>query len=363
MKLNFKIITVFFISLFFSACATYKAQYANEDQLKSNFPDKDIDKTFYLIGDAGLSPQNGLSEGLKAFQDYISDKDTKGDYTVFLGDNIYPSGLPGKNHKNRASAENALNAQIKAVDNFKGKSIFIPGNHDWYSNGLKGLKREEQYIEDALGKNTFLPEDGCPLKSVDVSKTIQLIIVDTQWYLENWNHNPTINDECEIKTRERLFEEIEGELKKAQNKTVVFAMHHPLYTNGIHGGYYDASKHLFPTQKKIPVPIVASLLAQVRTQGGVSIQDRYNERYHKLMSRLETMTLDAENVVFVSGHEHSLQYIENESIKQIVSGSGAKESVASLGENGLFSYGKQGFAELVIFKDGSSWLKIHGVEN
>jgi len=34
-----------------------------------------------------------------------------------------------------------------------------------------------------------------------------------------------------------------------------------------------------------------------------------------------------------------------------------------LGENGLFSYGKQGFAELVIFKDGGSWVKIHGVEN
>jgi Calcineurin-like phosphoesterase/Haemolysin secretion/activation protein ShlB/FhaC/HecB len=363
MKLNFKIFAVLFILLLFNACATFKAQYANEDGQKSNFPDKDIDKTFYLIGDAGLSPHNGLSDALSAFQEYISDRDTKGDYTVFLGDNIYPSGLPGKNHKNRASAENALNAQIKAVDNFKGKSIFIPGNHDWYSKGLKGLKRQEQYIEDVLGKNTFLPEDGCPLKSVDVSKTIQLIIIDTQWYLENWNHNPTINDECEIKTRERLFQEIEGELKKAQNKTVVFAMHHPLYTNGIHGGYYDASKHLFPTQKKMPVPIVASLLAQVRTQGGVSIQDRYNERYHKLMSRLETMTLDSDNVVFVSGHEHSLQYIENESIKQIVSGSGAKESVASLGENGLFSYGKQGFAELVIFKDGSSWVKIHGVEN
>jgi hypothetical protein len=363
MKFNFKTVTAFFILLLFNACATHKAQYANEDKLQNNFPNKDIDKTFYLVGDAGLSPQNGLSDGLNAFQDYISGKETKGDYTIFLGDNIYPSGLPSKNHKNRASAENALSAQIKAIDNFKGKSIFIPGNHDWYSNGLKGLKREEQYIEDALGKNTFLPEDGCPLKSVNVSKTIQLIIIDTQWYLENWNHNPTINDECEIKTRERLFEEIEGELKKAQNKTVVFAMHHPLYTNGIHGGYYDASKHLFPTQKKIPVPILASLLAQIRTQGGVSIQDRYNERYHELMSRLETMTLDAENVVFVSGHEHSLQYIENESIKQIVSGSGAKESVVSLGQNGLFSYGKQGFAELVIFKDGSSWVKIHGVEN
>ena len=363
MKFQYKLIILFLIALIFNACATYDAQYVNDEVKQNQFPNKEIDKTFYLVGDAGLSPQNGLSDGLKAFQDYISDKKTKGDFTIFLGDNIYPAGLPDKDEKGRESAENGLNAQIKSVKEFKGKTIFIPGNHDWYSNGLKGLKREEKYIEDALGKNTFLPENGCPLESIDVSETIQLIIIDTQWYLENWNHNPTINDDCEIKTRERLFEEIEGELKKAQNKTVVFAMHHPMFTNGVHGGYFAAEKHLFPTQSKIPVPIFASLLTQVRTQGGVSIQDRYNERYHKLMSRLETITLDADNVVFVSGHEHTLQYIENESIKQIVSGSGSKESAVSLGENGQFSYGKQGFAELTIFKDGSSWVKIHGVEN
>ncbi|GFZ81531.1 hypothetical protein GCM10011531_09570 [Aquaticitalea lipolytica] len=363
MKFQYKLIILFLIALIFNACATYDAQYVNDEVKQNQFPNKEIDKTFYLVGDAGLSPQNGLSDGLKAFQDYISDKKTNGDYTIFLGDNIYPAGLPDKDEKGRESAENGLNAQIKSVKEFKGKTIFIPGNHDWYSNGLKGLKREEKYIEDALGKNTFLPENGCPLESIDVSETIQLIIIDTQWYLENWNHNPTINDDCEIKTRERLFEEIEGELKKAQNKTVVFAMHHPMFTNGVHGGYFAAEKHLFPTQSKIPVPIFASLLTQVRTQGGVSIQDRYNERYHKLMSRLETITLDADNVVFVSGHEHTLQYIENESIKQIVSGSGSKESAVSLGENGQFSYGKQGFAELTIFKDGSSWVKIHGVEN
>ncbi len=40
---------------------------------------------------------------------------------------------------------------------FPGKTIFIPGNHDWYS-GLKGLKKQEKLVEKALGKNTFLPE-------------------------------------------------------------------------------------------------------------------------------------------------------------------------------------------------------------
>ena len=108
---------------------------------------------------------------------------------------------------------------------------------------------------------------------------------------------------------------------------------------------------------------MASIVTQLRTQGGVSIQDRYNERYNNLMKRIETFAFDSENLVFVSGHEHTLQYLENKNIKQIVSGSGAKESAASLGDNGLFSYGKQGFAELRVYKDGSSGVSMYGEDD
>lgn len=358
-KIFFALTTLFVLN----ACATYDTRY-RDDKLKENkAPDKEIEKRFYLIGDAGKSPLNGMSPALTAFSNHIKNLKTDNDYVVFLGDNIYPSGLPAEHEKGRMMAENALNGQIKSVKNFDGTVIFIPGNHDWYSDGLNGLKRQEKYIEEALGENTFIPENGCPLESIDVSEDVQLIILDTQWYLENWNKNPTINDECEIKTRERFLQEIEGELKKAQNKTTVFAMHHPMYTNGIHGGYYAAKKHLYPTQKKIPLPILASFLTQVRTQGGVSIQDRYNESYNDLMKRIEALTYDADNVVFVSGHEHTMQYIEKDSIKQIVTGSGAKESGVALGGNGLFAYSGQGFAELLIYKDGSSWVKIYSAEN
>ena len=361
MKL-FKIIIVVLV-LLINACATYEAQYKEPADKGNRLPDKEIDKTFYLVGDAGKSPKGGMSVALSIFNTYISEKETKGDYTIFLGDNIYPAGLPEEGEKGRSEAENALNGQIRSVENFNGEVVFIPGNHDWYANGPKGLKLQEKYIDDALGKNTFQPENGCPLESTDVNENIQLIVIDTQWYLENWNQYPSINDKCEIKTRERFFLELEGELKKAQNKTIVFAMHHPMYTNGVHGGNYAISKHLFPTQRKIPVPILASLATQIRTQGGVSIQDRYNERYNNLMNRIETMALDTENLVFVSGHEHTLQYNEKDKIKQIVSGSGAKESYASLSNTGWFSYGKQGFAELTIYKDGSSWVTFYGEEN
>lgn len=357
-RIVFTILTLLIVS----SCATYKPQYKYEEDKQNVFPDKEIDKTFYLVGDAGVSPENGMSLGLTTFQNYLKGKDTKGDYAIFLGDNIYPAGMPNKDDSYRKEAENHMDAQFKSVKDFMGKTIFIPGNHEWYADGVKGVKDEEKYVEAALGKDSFFPENGCPMESIDVSDTIQLIIIDTQWYLENWNYHPGINDECEIKTRERLLLEVEGEIKKAQGKTIVIAIHHPMYTNGVHGGQFAFKKHLFPTQKNIPLPILSSLVTQIRTQGGISIQDRYNELYNNLMKRLETLATESGNITFVSGHEHTLQYIETEYIKQIVSGSGSKESYAALKDNGHFSYGKQGFAVYTVFKDGSSWVQFFGSE-
>jgi len=45
-----------------------------EDNKIQQLPDKPIDKTFYLIGDAGKSPINGYSKGLKAFKSFIKNK-------------------------------------------------------------------------------------------------------------------------------------------------------------------------------------------------------------------------------------------------------------------------------------------------
>lgn len=72
------------------------------------------------------------------------------------------------------------------------------------------------------------------------------------------------------------------------------------------------------------------------------------------MKRPETIALDCQWLIFISGHEHTLQCIEQGRIKQIVSDSGTKESYASLSNNGLFSYGKKGFAKLIVYKGGSS---------
>ncbi|SCY01991.1 Surface antigen [Nonlabens sp. Hel1_33_55] len=346
-----------------ASCASYNAQY-KEEELEQYPTGSPVEKSIYLIGDVGYSPLGGKSDGLLSLESYLEGKDTSKEYLVFLGDNIYPTGMPAVDDEFRPTAENHLDAQIDVARGFKGKSLFIPGNHDYYNENLVNVEREKKYIEEALeDDDIWQPKVGCPLESREITPNIQLVIVDSQWYLSKWDDIPTINDDCDqIKTREQFFLAMEDEFKRNQDKTIIVAQHHPIFTNGVHGGQYAAIKHLFPTQGKLPIPILGSLVSLIRTSGGVSAQDKQNKRYQEFADRMTRLAIasKAPRIIFSSGHEHTLQYIENSGIRQIVSGSGAKQGYASLSNDALFVYGGKGFARMDVMQDGSSWLQYYG---
>ena len=340
---------------FLNACATYKPQYKDDNFVKTFPSEQNIIHSFYLIGDAGNSELGSQSEVLKDFKTKLS-KASKQSTALFLGDNIYPAGMPKKDDEQRNFAEHQLKVQTEVVKDFKGNAIFIPGNHDWYSNGLKGLKRQENYIEDIIGKNTFLPENGCPIEKIKINEDIVLIVVDSQWYLANWNKHPTINDDCEIKTREQFFTEFESLIKKARGKTTIIAIHHPMFTNGPHGGQYSFGQHM------TPVPILGTLKNVIRKTSGITNTDLQNKKYRELKKRLVTLTQENDKAIFVSGHEHSLQYIVEDNLPQIISGAGSKINPTRNIGGGMFSYGAVGYARLDIFKDGSSYVRFYKAE-
>lgn len=345
-------IITFTAILFLTACATYKPQYASEKTATSaTSSGKEISKTFYLIGNAGAAGTE-KSAALNSLENHLRGKDSKDAYVLFLGNSFYPPGI-SKNGKEKESGEAGMKTQLDAIKGFKGEVVVLPGNRDW-KGSVDGLELEEDFLKERFeGKDILQPNNGCPLESIEVNKDIQLIIVDTQWYLEDWDEHPRMNEKCEIKTRQKLFIEIEGELKKNSEKTIVLAMYHPLITYGEHGGKYPF----------IHPDFFSTLIKQVKTQGAISKQDRYNESYDGLMSRLQVLTKDYENLVFVSGLDKSLQYIEDGSTKQIVSGAGAKATAASLGQFGEFSYGGQGFAQIDIYKDGSTVASFYKAED
>ncbi|TEB41345.1 metallophosphoesterase, partial [Flavobacterium circumlabens] len=148
-----------------------------------------------------------------------------------------------------------------------------------------------------------------------IDSTSTLITVDSEWYLENWDHHPTVNDNCDIKTREDFFDELENLLNKNQEKTVVLAIHHPLLSNGTHGGQFSLEKQLFPLENKIPLPIIGSFINLLRKTSGISPQDLQNKQYTIYAKRIKTLLRGQKNVIVVSGHDHNLQYVSRENIK------------------------------------------------
>jgi len=336
-----------------NACATYQKNHLQKPQIKTLASLDSVDYSFYLIGDAGESKtSNHVLAALKSKLDSASQNTS----LLFLGDNIYPKGMPKENSKNRHDAENSINNQLAVTKNFKGKVIFIPGNHDWY-RGLEGLKRESDYIEKNLKNNkVFFPSNACPIEQIKINSQISIILIDSQWYLENWDKNPKINDDCSVKTREDFFLELEDLIKKNEGKTTLIAIHHPMFSNGPHGGQFSVKQQLKP------LPILGSLVSLIRKTGGISPQDLQNKRYLELRKRLVTLAQSNNKVILVSGHEHNLQFLKTNNVPQIISGSGSKISPVRQNAN-AFGLADNGFAKLVVYKDGHSDVLFYNLQN
>ncbi|WP_196889600.1 metallophosphoesterase [Aureivirga sp. CE67] len=356
-------ITFFVISaliLVFYGCATKKVQYAGEfkNYLKDDpYGESQIDYQVFLVGDAGNAMPNDTLSSLSVLEQDLAKASDKSS-VIFLGDNIYPNGMPSsKKEAERKLAEYRLKAQTDILKGFKGQPIFIPGNHDW-RHGIKGLERQQKFIEEQLNsKDVYFPEAGCPLEKIKLTDDIVVIAVDSQWFLEDWDKNPGINENCPIiKTRDKFFTELEDLIKKNAAKTTILAVHHPLYSNGPHGGQFTVKDNFFTFKSRVPLPVIGTFMNTLRKTSGASPQDLQNKIYNDFILRVSTLAQESENLILVSGHEHNLQYIHKNNTPQIISGSGSKTSGARAVDGGQFSYGGLGYAVLDVYKNGSVWV-------
>ncbi|GAB1309640.1 metallophosphoesterase [Urechidicola sp. KH5] len=343
------------------SCATFETQISSDFQSKNDKLAKNdaIEHTFYLLGDAGKLSEETSKRNFSVLKEELQQAN-ENSTILFLGDNIYQHGMPNKNDPDRERAELILDAQINLVKEFQGHPIFIPGNHDYYNNGIEGLERQAKYVTNALDdKKVFLPEDGCPIEKVTISDNAVLLIIDSQWYLENWDNNPNMNDACEIKTRTQFFDEFESHVKKNAGKIIYVAMHHPMFSNGPHGGQYTWKRQLYPSDSGPPLPILGSIANFVLKTSGISPQDIQNKLYLEYQKRIVTIAQRADNLVFLSGHEHSLQYLIKDNKPQIISGAGSKSTgVRNNANGGIFSHSGLGYVKLTQFKSGAVWASF-----
>jgi len=357
--------------LVFTSCANYKLNYSLEEQRtwaqQQPADSLVLEETIYVIGDAGNTQSGETNPVLSFLQQKVAEDSNS--TVIFAGDNIYEKGLPPKNTGAlRDQAEYRLKAQMDVVKDHPGQIVFLPGNHDW-GYGAEGVERQEDFVDDYLQRDydVFVPENACSEPEViELNDHLVLVVIDSEWYLHDWEKEPKINDGCEIKSRREFLLHFGEALKKNRRKNVIVAMHHPLYTYGPHGGHYTFRQHIFPLVDFrdglwLPLPVVGSAVNFLRSTIGHR-QDVSHPLYKEMQDEMTDLAKLNGNFVFVSGHEHSMQYIEEDDQYFIVSGSGSKSSPVGLGVGSKFAYGHPGFAQIDVYEDGVMWVQFWAVD-
>ncbi len=372
--------------------------------------DANIDHRLLLVGDAGAPDPRGEPslETLAAQVRRLPGRST----IVFLGDNVYERGMPELStvaqdtqvtdaaHElvpgvfdSREEAVREIEAQIATVRGTSARAIFIPGNHDWdqfEDTGWIRIRALGAYLEGASadGTNVSLrPEGGCPGPvSIPLGSKAMLIVLDTQWWLETRSANKPTPEKnptnCAYTTESAVQDALRQQLESAaaESRVAIVAGHHPMESDGPHGGFTDFRTHVFPLRmaaayvppfaKWIPLPVLGSIAVALRAHNSPSVQDTSNDVNRRMRSSLLQPMVEAQRaghgpLVYAAGHDHSLQLFESTQGPRftLVSGLGSSAKTSAVGRNRrtLFAHANPshpGFMMIDFYRNGAARLAV-----
>jgi hypothetical protein len=329
-------------------------------------PQAEVEASLFLIGDAGV-PSTG--DPVLAELTRQAARDPARSLIAFLGDNIYPRGMPAPGTAGRREAERRLSAQLDAARAAGAPAIFVPGNHDWAdrASGWEGIRRQGAFVaEHGGGGAALLPADGCPGPVVrDVGKRLRVVVLDTEWWLYRDQKPVDPTSSCPADSEQEVLESLANAIRSAGDRRVVIAAHHPLASGGTHGGNFTWSDHLFPLRARhpwlwIPFPGVGSGYPMAR-QRGVSDQDMSGARNRRMREAFAGVFAKHPPLVYAAGHEHNLQVLKGKDTPYLlVSGAGAFGHVtpAHDTQSTLFARTASGFMRIDVDKNGEARLAV-----
>ena len=317
----------------------------------------EIAATLFLIGDAGVPDKNGepalraLGDSVQQANDRIGPRRV---LTVFLGDNIYPAGLPEKSSGAYPDAIAALTAQLSVFRELSktGKGappvgVFVPGNHDWgeeKSDGLDRIMRQATWLKvQTAGQVKLLPEKGCPGPVIiDVGPALRVIALDTHWWLRYGPKPEGAAGGCPNGSQESVIRALKQSLAESGARRAVVVAHHPLISGGPHGGETNWLRGL-----------------------GLIPQDVPSKRYQHLKKSLRRAFADRQPLLYAAGHDHSLQLLKEDGFPfHVVSGSGSMKNLTDVYaiDGTIFCREASGFFRLDVNKTGKARLAMIAVE-
>ncbi len=333
-------------------------------QHQSPGPEAEILQEIFLAGDFGNVAPDGNDPVLKALRAELQ-KSTQKSTLIFLGDNVYPVGLPPEGSTRRAAAEKKLQQQINLVTETNCRAIFLSGNHDWNKgreNGLEQLLRQEKFVTDRLGP-VFLPSCGCPgPELIEVNEQLAILVLNTQWWVQRGNRPIGKAMGCKAETEKEVFANLIRILDENSHRRILIAAHHPLYSNALHGGKHTIKHHVFPltaAHKKlyVPLPMAGSLYPIYRRLFG-AYEDMSHPRYKRMRKKLLRILQSHKNIVYAAGHDHNLQHFRHKGNHFLISGSASKTAYVRKGGKASFTHEHLGFMKLCYYANGEAWLTV-----
>jgi hypothetical protein len=337
-------------------------------------PMDSIELALFLIGDAGSKRYDG-EPVLQELARQADSFRTASPFVVFLGDNVYPRGVPAAGHAMRDDAERKIAAQVLAIRKSGAEGFLIPGNHDWDRQGRQGwdaIRRQDTLVQQLGGEQvSLLPHGGCPgPEVVDVGERVRLIALDSEWWVHNdvKPYGPT--SPCPTRIEQEVTDSLRGALRDKGTRYAVVVDHHPLRSGGEHSGSFSLGDHIFPLRHVrswlwIPLPIIGSLYPLAR-QNGITNQDISGRKYAKMVRALEAVFAQYPPLVIASGHDHDLQVIRGGRPEitnagyQLVSGAGilGHSGLVRKVKGSLFEREAGGFMRLDFTRDGRVRLSV-----
>ncbi|WP_044015739.1 metallophosphoesterase [Hymenobacter sp. APR13] len=333
----------------------------------------------FLIGDVGkpIAADKGGEPSLNYLRKQIMAAGPKST-AIYLGDNIYEYGMPEEGAYDRKESERRIIDQLNVLRGYQGEKYMIPGNHDWKQGrvgAVDQVNRQQRFVENFMTNDSaafsytgdfFIPRDACPGPfEVRLQDNVVLIAINSQWFLQGEGERPYgSNSGCGVANETDFFTQLEDIINQNKGKNIMVVGHHPILSDGIHGGFFTLGDHLFPLSivykyAFLPLPIIGSVYPFARKYGGIS-QDIPHPLYQAYKKGLEDIFAKHPNIVYAAGHEHNLQYFKAPTYHQIVSGSGCKTQHVRAGRDAdaNFSDKEKGFARVNYYNDGQAWVEF-----
>lgn len=287
--------------------------------------------------------------------------------TYFLGDNIYELGMNLPESGDSSVTADILRHQYSPFTQKGVPVTFMAGNHDWDKSGERGLEKviaQQEFLQKQQSPLlSFVPKAGTgDVFSVDLTDGLRLIFYDSEYWLFPHHQHP--DSAVNGLVRERFKDSLRAIARHSGGKTLLVLSHHPMLSFGEHGKNFTLKDHIFPLTRLnqklyVPLPVLGSIYPLLRERIISTPEDMSHKVYKRLIDDVQESLGGHSDIIYIAGHDHGLQYIEDGDFRQIVSGAGSKRSYIQKNKKQKYRSNHQGFALLDVLADDSLRLSFY----